>query len=135
MRLHRDKKLELLRRVPLFSACSKRDLGEIAKIADEVDVPEGKELIRENDRGRQFFVLANGAADVRRRGRKINTLKAGDFFGEISLVSDRPTTASVRTTSPGSVLVLTVPAFRRLLRESPGVQGKVLQALAERVAD
>ena len=133
MRLHRDRKLELLGKVPLFAACSKRELGQIAQLADQVEVREGKELIRENARGRQFFVLVEGGADVRRKGRKVNTMKKGDFFGEIALVSDRPTTASVTTTSDSSVLVLTVSAFRRLLRESSSVQGKVLQALADRV--
>jgi CRP-like cAMP-binding protein len=133
MRLGRDKKIDFLGKVPLFAACSKRELGQIAQLTDQVEIREGKELIRESERGRQFFVLVDGAADVRRKGRKINAMKKGDFFGEIALVSDRPTTASVTTTSPSSVLVLTVPAFRRLLRESSSVQGKVLQALAERV--
>jgi CRP/FNR family transcriptional regulator, cyclic AMP receptor protein len=133
VRLHRDRKIQLLGKVPLFAACSKRELGQIAQLADQVEIREGKELIRENERGRQFFVLVEGGADVRRKGRKINAMKKGDFFGEIALVSDRPTTASVTTTSPVSVLVLTVSAFRRLLRESSSVQGKVLQALAERV--
>jgi CRP/FNR family transcriptional regulator, cyclic AMP receptor protein len=133
MRLRHDSKIGLLSRVPLFAGCSKRDLGQIARIADEIDLREGKELIREGDRGRQFFILLDGKADVRRKGRKINTLGGGDFFGEIALVSDRPTTASVTTSSPASALVITSSSFKSLLREQPSVQLKVLQALAERV--
>jgi CRP-like cAMP-binding protein len=128
-------KIDVLNRVPLFGGVSKRGIKEIAKIADEIDLPAGKELIREGDPGRQFFVLLDGAADVRRKGRKVNTLGAGDFFGEISLVTERPTTAAVTLTEPGSALVISRPAFRRLLLAEPGIQLQVLEALAERVLD
>ena len=134
MALRRDAKIELIRRVPLFANCSKRELSEVASIADEIDEPEGKELIREGDRGREFFVLLDGTADVRRKGRKVRGLGAGDFFGEISLVADAPRTATVTTTSPVRLLVVTDRAFRTLLEHSPGIQLKVLQALAERLA-
>jgi len=131
----KDQKVELIKAVPLFAGLSKAQLGHIAQIADEVDVGEGKELIAQGDRGRQFFVLVEGGADVRRNGRKVNTLQDGDFFGEIALVSDRPTTATVTVTRPSRLLVVTASGFRRLLRESPDVQLKVLQALADRVQD
>jgi CRP/FNR family transcriptional regulator, cyclic AMP receptor protein len=131
----KHQKIDLIKSVPLFSGLSKSELGHVAQLADEVDVPEGKELIAEGDRGRQFFVLVEGSANVRRRGRKVNTMGPGDFFGEIALVSDRPTTASVTTAEPSRLLVVTAPSFRGLLRDSQGVQLKVLQALAERVPD
>jgi CRP-like cAMP-binding protein len=131
----KDQKVELIKAVPLFAGLSKTQLGHIAQIADEIDVGEGKELIAQGDRGRQFFVLVEGGADVRRNGRKVNTMQDGDFFGEIALVSDRPTTATVTVTRPSRLLVVTATGFRRLLRESPDVQLKVLKALADRVQD
>jgi CRP-like cAMP-binding protein len=131
----KDQKVELIRGVPLFAGLSRTQLGHIAQIADEVDVAEGKELITQGDRGRQFFILVDGGADVRKNGRKVNTMQGGDFFGEISLVSDRPTTATVTVTQPSRLLVVTASGFRRLLRESPDVQLKVLQALADRIQD
>jgi CRP-like cAMP-binding protein len=126
--------MELIRRVPLFSRCSKRELSEVASLADEVDLREGKELTRQGQRGREFFVLVEGSAEVRKNGRKINTLKDGDFFGEIALVSQTPRTATVVATSPIRALVITDRAFRQLLSHSPEIQGKVLEALAERLA-
>jgi CRP-like cAMP-binding protein len=134
MRRHGSKsKIELLKRVPLFSGISKRGLNEIAKITDEIDLSAGKQLIREGEPGRQFFVLLDGKAEVRRKGRRINMLGTGDFFGEISLVTERPTTAEVTITEPSSALVISRPAFRRLLLAEPGVQLQVLETLAERV--
>jgi CRP/FNR family cyclic AMP-dependent transcriptional regulator len=134
MPLRRDAKVEALKRVPLFARCSRKELGEIAKIADEIDLREGKELTKEGGRGREFFVLLEGSADVKRKRRKVGTLGAGDFLGEIALVTKAPRTATVTTTSPVRALVVTEQNFRGLLEKSPSVQIKVLEALAERLA-
>ena len=134
MRLGRDQKTELIRQVPLFSRCSRAELKEIAKLADEIDLRQGKEMTQEGAPGREFFVLLEGTADVRKKGRKINTLGAGDFFGEISLVSRQPRTATVTATSPVRALVVTDYSFRHLLDESPQIKTKVMEALAERLA-
>jgi CRP/FNR family transcriptional regulator, cyclic AMP receptor protein len=134
VRLRKDAKTELLKRVPLFAHCSKRELETIGGIADEIDLNEGRELMREGAPGREFFVLIEGQADVLKGGRKINTLGSGDFFGEIALVHKRPRTATVKAASPIRTLVVTERNFRRLLEQNPEVQRKVLLALAERVA-
>ena len=131
--LRKNTKLDLLKQVPLFGDLSKRELESLASIADELDLPEGRELTREGERGSEFIVIAEGSADVRRRGRTINKLSSGDFLGEIALVTGTPRTATVKTTTPSRVLVLTAPSFRKLLRESPPLQLKVLDALAKRL--
>jgi CRP-like cAMP-binding protein len=128
-----DPKLTALKSVPLFRGLPKPELAAIARIADELDLPAGKVLIREGTYGRQFFVLLDGEAVVRRRGRKVATLGAGDFFGEIALLARRATTATVTATAPSRVLVITRAGFRQLLRTSPEVQWAVIQALARRV--
>jgi CRP-like cAMP-binding protein len=134
MRLRKDAKVDLLRGIPLFANCSKRDLNSVSGIADEIDLREGKELTRQGKPGREFFVLVDGTADVLKNNRKVAKLKAGDFFGEIALVSDAPRNATVRASSPVRALVVTERNFKRLLDEQPEIQRKVLTALAERVA-
>ena len=131
--LRRDAKMELLKRVPLFAECSKKELGEIARVSDEMDVGQGSVLTREGDSGREFFVLVEGVAEVRRKGRKVSTMKPGDFFGEIALVSDRPRTATVTAAAPGRVLVMTDRAFRELMQRMPSIQNKVLAAVVDRL--
>jgi CRP-like cAMP-binding protein len=130
---HTDLKLEALKRVPLFAELGKRELAAVGRVADDIDLAAGKELIRENEAGRQFFVLLEGEAVVRRRGRKVNALGPGDFFGEIALLSDRPTTATVTTTTPVVVAVITRASFRRVIRDNPAIQLKLLKVLAERL--
>jgi CRP-like cAMP-binding protein len=132
--LRKDAKVELLKRTPLFARCSKRELQQIASLADEVDLPAGKELIREGSFAHEFFVLIEGSADVVRGGRRIRRLNGGDFLGEIALVTNRPRTATVTTTSPTRALVLTSRAFLDLLADSQTIQLKVLEALADRLA-
>lgn len=134
MRLRKDAKVERLARVPLFEHCSKRELGLIASLADEVDLAEGKTLVREGAFGHEFFVLVDGAAEVRKRKRKVATLGAGDFFGEIALISKILRTATVTTTGPVRALVITSRDFRTLLDTVPQIQAKVLTALADRLA-
>jgi CRP/FNR family cyclic AMP-dependent transcriptional regulator len=128
-----DTKLELLRSAPLFARCSKKELAQVARIADELDLREGQVLTREGENGREFFVLMEGTADVRRKGRKINTMQAGDFFGEIALVSNRPRTATVTATSPVRALVVTDRAFAKLMRDLPSIKLKVLEAVVDRL--
>jgi CRP-like cAMP-binding protein len=127
-------KADLLRGVPLFSQLSAKQLASIASIADEVDLKEGKKLTTEGERGREFFVLLDGAADVRRKGRKVNRLGPGDFLGEIALLTHVPRTATVVATEPTRALVIRGPEFRSLLRRTPAIQLKVLDALAQRLA-
>jgi CPA1 family monovalent cation:H+ antiporter len=131
--LRKDAKVELLRQVPLFELCSKRELREIAAIADELPLPAGKRLAVEGASGREFMVVVEGAAEVRRGGRKVNLLGRGDFLGEIALITGRKRTASVTTLEPTRILVINEPDFRRLLRDVPSIQPKVMQALAARL--
>jgi CRP/FNR family cyclic AMP-dependent transcriptional regulator len=134
MALRRNAKIELLKSVPLFSQCTRKELAAVAAVADEIDLREGRELTRQGAPGREFFVLIEGEADVRRNGRKVRTLSDGDFFGEIALVTKRPRTATVVARTPVRVLVVTDRSFRRMIEESPSMQTKVLQALAERLS-
>lgn len=130
--LRKNAKVDLIARVPLFAGCSKRELGEIASLADELVMPAGRKLAAEGKTGCEFVVLVEGAADVKRGGRLVNRLKAGDFLGEIALVTGRKRTATVTTTEPSRLLVLTAQSFRTLLRDLPSLQLKVLDAVAER---
>lgn len=133
--LARDAKIELLKRVPLFADCSRRELREISAVADEIVVPAGTVLAREGKSGRELVVIVEGAADVTKRGRKINAVGDGDFVGEIAVVTDTPRTATVRTTQPTHALVLTRRDFRTLMKQVPSIQLKVLETLARRLLD
>ena len=131
--LRKNAKVALIGSVPLFSHCTKKELSAIATMADELDVPEGKVLVAQGGTGRDFCILVEGEADVTIDGARVNVLADGDFFGEIALISGGPRTATVTTTAPSRLLVLTDSAFGRLVREIPSVQSSVLKAVAARL--
>ena len=133
MRLRKDAKIELIKSVPLFSHCSRRELAALAAEADELSMPAGRNLTTQGAHGREFMVIVEGTADVKQHGRRINTLGPGSFAGEIALITGTPRTATVTTTSPTLLLVLTHRAFRRVVDQMPSVQGHIMDALAERL--
>ncbi|MDQ3532912.1 MAG: cyclic nucleotide-binding domain-containing protein [Actinomycetota bacterium] len=131
--LRKDAKIELIAKVPLFAGLAKQQLTRVASIADEIDLPEGKILTRQGERGREFFILLEGEAEVRRNGRKLATRRAGEFFGEIALISDIPRVATVTATTPVRALVIRDREFRALLERTPAIALDVLTAVAERL--
>jgi CRP/FNR family cyclic AMP-dependent transcriptional regulator len=132
--LGRNAKIELLKRVPLFTGCSKAELRELALVADELDLREGRTLVREGRPGREFFVLVEGTVRVTRGGRKLSELGAGDWFGEIALLTNTPRTATVTATSPIRVLVITDRSFRRVVELMPTIALKVLASVGDRLS-
>ena len=133
MALRRDAKIELLKRVPLFAGCSKGELRELAKSADELDIREGTVLTREGRQGREFFVLIDGTAKVTKAGKKIADLGAGDWFGEIALITKSPRTATVTATSAGDILVITDRRFHSVVETMPSIALKVLATVGDRL--
>jgi CRP/FNR family cyclic AMP-dependent transcriptional regulator len=133
MRLRKSAKEQLIKSVPLFSHCNGRELAALASEADELTLPEGKDLTKQGERGREFMVIVDGSARVLKNGRTINELGAGDFIGEIALLADVPRTATVTTTSETTVLVLTDRAFKRVADKIPTVHASLLAALSERL--
>jgi CRP-like cAMP-binding protein len=126
-------KVDSIAGVPLFAGLSRSELGQVASIADEIDLPADKVLIREGERGREFFVLLEGEAEVARKGKKLATRRAGEFFGEIALVSNLPRIATVKTRKPVRALVIRDVDFRALLQRTPAIAVKVLRAVADRL--
>lgn len=132
MRLHRDAKADLIRSLPLFADCTPPEVVEVAAIADEVDLGAGRQLAAENAEGQEFVVIIEGSAQVIKGPEVIATMGAGDFFGEIALITGQPRTATVVASTPVHALVIEGHAFRRLLEDAPDIREKVERALAER---
>jgi CRP-like cAMP-binding protein len=129
----RDEKLDLLQRIPIFSGFDRRRMERLGMLADEVMVPAGKVLMRQGDSGSDMMVVVRGSVAVERDGNRLNTLGAGDFFGEIALVDGGPRTATVTAEQPTTLLVITHRDFHAMMDEFPEVAEQVLNALANRV--
>jgi CRP/FNR family transcriptional regulator, cyclic AMP receptor protein len=131
----RDAKIDQLSNVRLFSAFTKKELGLIARAADEVAVPSGKELVKQGAPGHEFFLILRGECSVRRDGRHVATLKDGDYFGELALLDRAPRNATVVAETPATLLVLGQREFTGVLDEVPVLAHKMLTIMAHRVRD
>jgi CRP/FNR family cyclic AMP-dependent transcriptional regulator len=131
----RDPKVERLSQVQLFSALSKRDLSRIALLAEEIEVPAGRVLIRQGDPGREAFVISEGRAKATIRGKGTAKLGPGECFGEMALLHSAPRSATVTAESDMRLLVLGSREFSTLIEDVPSVGRRVMAALAERVRE
>lgn|SRR5689334_23200848 len=133
MRLHTDAKTALIRSLPLFADCTSREIAQVASVADELTLEAGRVMAQEFADGHEFVVIIDGVAGVQRSDRRIAKLQAGDFFGEIALLTGLPRTASVVAITRVRALVIEGHAFLRLLEDAPAIRAKVERALAERL--
>jgi CRP-like cAMP-binding protein len=129
-----DTKVEALKGVPLFEGLSRKELVQLERECEDLEVEPGKVLCREGEIGHEFFVIVDGKVQVTRQGRRIATLGGGDFLGEIALVTELPRTATVTAETPVRLFVLTGREFHAVLDQNPKVERKVLRALARRLA-
>jgi CRP-like cAMP-binding protein len=134
-RRSKDAKVELLRNVPLFAACTDRDLRRIAGLVDEMDVRDRTVLMRQGEPGRECFVIAEGEAKATVRGSGSALLGPGDVVGEMALLDQAPRAATVTAWTDMHLLVLTARNFSALIEEFPPVARRIMAALARRVRE
>jgi CRP/FNR family cyclic AMP-dependent transcriptional regulator len=130
-----DKKMEALKRAPLFEGLARKELVQLARVSEDLEVPAGRVLCEEGEIGHEFFVIVDGEIEVTRNGRRVATRSSGDFFGEIALIEEIPRTATVTAKTPLRFFVLTRQAFAEMIDANPSVERKVLRALARRVVE
>lgn len=129
-----DEKLTLLSKVPLFAGLGTKDLREVGRLADEVDVRAGKVLAKEGESAEEFFIILEGTISISRDGRRIRDLGPGEFFGELALLGRIPRTATATASTPARLLVVAHREFASLLANHPTIQGKILRAVAALIA-
>ncbi len=133
MTTHSDQKLELLGRSPFLAGLGRKDLEEVGRLAEEVDLPAGKVLMHQGDLGREFYVIISGTVDIVRDGKHVRSMGPGEFFGDIALVTERPRTATVTVTSDARFLVLGHREFHSLMEQFPSIRLGVLESIANRL--
>ena len=129
-----DTKADALGRCPFFADLSRGELRELAKVSEDMEVEEGKTLTREGASGSEFFVIIDGEVVVTKDGADVRSMGPGDFFGEISLLEDRPRTATVTAKTPLRFFVLTRQNFRALDGTAPEIHATVAEAIEARRA-
>jgi CRP-like cAMP-binding protein len=128
-----DEKVQLLKSIPLFASCDARELERLGMLTDEVDLPAGRVLFNQGDAAAELFIVIDGSVRVERDGQLIANRGAGEFFGEMALVSEGPRMATVTLESNSRFLVLGRREFHSLMDEFPALKMRVLETLAGRI--
>ena len=125
--------VERLANIELFSELSSKEIKKVASYMTTIDVRQGRDLTVQGTVGREFMIIAEGEATVRRNGRLVATLGPGDFFGELAVIAGVPRTATVTAESPMVVEALNRREFSSLLDESPKLARKILVGAVKRL--
>jgi CRP-like cAMP-binding protein len=126
-----DSKLALLKSVSLFSSMSKKDLQAVERLADQVDIPAGRVIMRQGDHGNEMYVISSGSVRVERNGKEVATLGPGHAVGEMALLSEGPRLATVTTLEPTTTFVLGHREFHTLLADSAELRKCIFDAVAK----
>lgn len=127
------KRLERLRRVPLFQGIPDAGLMSIARQLSERSYETGAQIVKQGEVGVGFYLIDEGKVEVEQGGRVITALGPGDFFGELALMEDVPRTASVIARAPTRCLQLVRWHFRSILKENPDIAIRVLETAVRRL--
>jgi CRP-like cAMP-binding protein len=126
---------ERLAEIPLFQGLSKKELGHISSLATRLELPAGKALTKEGQQGYEFIIVLEGEVEVRQHGEVIAKRGAGDYFGEIALLDNRPRTATVVATTPVVIEVIERREFLGLVAENPEISQKIMATMAQRLGE
>ena len=125
--------IQILKSVPFFAELPQADLEAIASKVTMEYFPAGHVLFNEGDPGEKMYIIKTGSVEVIRGSANVATLKDGEFFGEMALVSELPRTATIKAASDVELLVLQKEDFRHLLESSPSIASKVSYEVVHRV--
>jgi CRP/FNR family transcriptional regulator, cyclic AMP receptor protein len=128
-----DPKVDRLAAVPLFAACSQRELKFLASHVDELTLRDGQTVITEGQPTESFVIVESGKVQVLRGGKPIATLGPGDFFGEIGMLDRGPATATVVAEGPVEAVVLSHSQFRDAIKGNDQLALQVIAAMAQRL--
>ncbi|HVE62399.1 MAG TPA: cyclic nucleotide-binding domain-containing protein [Mycobacteriales bacterium] len=132
MRRH-DSDLDHLAAIPLFGGCSKNELQLISQKAERVTFTKGGVLTKQGSLGYEFFVITEGEAEVSRDGKVVATLGPGEYAGELALLDREPRNATVTAKTDLKVIVLGYQEFWSVISGAPGLDKKLLIAMAKRL--
>jgi len=128
-----DQKLQLLKKVPLFSELDARAIEVVGRQTEEIDVPVGKVLMRQGDDGDAFYVIVDGNLRLDRDGKHLRNLGPGAFLGEIALLDHGARTCTVTAEAPTRLILIGHREFEQLLDGYDDIRGQIWAAVGRRI--
>lgn len=127
--------MESLARVPLFRDLNRKALERVERTARARAFRAGEEIVKEGEEGVGFYLITSGSVSVTRGGVQLNTLGAGDFFGEMALLDNHRRSATVTASEATECLVLHRADFVAELRANPDLAIELLAHISRRLRE
>jgi CRP/FNR family cyclic AMP-dependent transcriptional regulator len=128
-----DSILDMLDKTSLWSGLSKRDLRAIAKLSKERSYEPGENIVSKGESGVGFYLILEGAVDIKSDGKTLTKLGPGQFFGEMSVLDNQPRSADVVVVEPTRCLTLSAWSFNAMISENPKIALRMLQEFVRRL--
>ena len=130
--LGRQATIDRLQAVDQLRDCTRAQLEDVARLAERIQVGEGEVLTKEGRIGREFFLILSGTVGVTQKGRRVNTLGPGEFFGELAVLNPGPRNATVTALSDVDVLIIGPREFAAMA-DIPGFRDALMKGMAGRL--
>ncbi len=130
--LGRQATIDRLQAVDQLRDCTRAQLEDVARLAERIQVGEGEVLTKEGRIGREFFLILSGTVGVTQKGRRVNTLGPGEFFGELAALNPGPRNATVTALSDVDVLIIGPREFAAMA-DIPGFRDALMKSMAGRL--
>jgi CRP/FNR family cyclic AMP-dependent transcriptional regulator len=128
-----DSILGMLDKTSLWSGLSKQDLKAIAKLSKERSYEPGETIVRKGEGGVGFYLILDGAVEIKSDGKTLSKLGPGQFFGEMSVLDNQPRSADVVVVEPTRCLTLSAWSFNAVVSENPKIALRMLQEFVRRL--
>lgn len=122
----------VLAKLPIFSSLDDKELDALAEAANKEECSNGTVIIEEGSSGKALYIIIKGAAEVVKRENEVESiiveLKEGEHFGEMSLIEDAQTSATIRATEDMEYISIARDDFLKVLEEDVNIAAKVYKA-------
>lgn len=126
---------EVIAGVDLFSGLEKSDLERIARAVVPRSYSPGDQIVKEGDQAVAFYIITKGKVDVRKGDKSVNTLSAGESFGEMALLDGHPRSTSLYALEETECLAMTRWDFTAELNTNPSIAVAMLPILSKRIRE
>ncbi len=136
---HVDVDAKRLRALPILESIDEARLEDLAPFFATENYASGREIVRQGDPGDKFYIIVRGKVEVLRQDgvqhepRRVAILHDGDYFGEITLLTGFPRTATVRTLTLCTCISLERTHFNRMLERFPELQNEISNVARDRL--
>ena len=126
---------DILGNFSIFQSLDRRNLRDVISLLKQKRFNKGDVVLSKGAPAQHLYIILSGVVDVLdEKGGRLSTLKKGDVFGEMSLISGEPVGATIKVVEPAKIIFIKGKDFRNVLNKFPSIQMYLARLLVQRLA-